>query len=404
MKLFFLSFLLIQLSAFACPPCPSGASYSGTGATTSTAGCRCSNTSHTWNGSSCVAPTTCPSGSSTSGTGDTTNVSGCRCTNTAHVFNGTSCVACPSGSSKTGTGATTNVTGCRCTNTSHVFNGSICTAPTVTCPAESKTWTVGGISCTASTTAISSGPQTITDNTGTEQGSATYTCTSGTWSAPSSTSCVATCSPNGAIRSNPSNGTAEVCNSGSWVARTVSTYCLPPATVYFDDDEWMEFHQNLYRAQNSNCDLGQRSNSNGTDLNNPSLGVHSDDAYKPCKNANGCLVNETTPIGGASCPAKTLAWAQGSYTCYHNASGASSGAYIALNDNVASVYGNANARCTAGVWTIYPAYCGSQPVNCTGTYDPYFTIWTCNANGSSVAQCCDPYTTGTCQGYSASCP
>jgi hypothetical protein len=368
MKLFFLSFLFIQLSAFACPPCPSGASYSGTGANTTTAGCKCVSGSYTWNGSICTPPATCPSGSSTSGTG-----------------------------------VTTNVPGCRCTNTSHVFNGSICTAATP-CPAESKTWTVSGLSCTASTTSITSGSQVVTDSVGTETGSATYTCNSGTWSAPSSTSCTASCSPNGAIRSNPSNGAAEVCSGGSWAPRSVSTYCLPPSIVYFDDDEWMHFHQNLYRAQNSNCDLGQRLNSNGTDLNNPALGVHSDDAYKPCKNTNSCLQNESAPVGGASCPAKTLAWSQGSFTCYASVGVTSHGSYISINDTVPSVYGTGNARCTAGVWLIYPSYCGSQPVNCTGTYDPYYTSWNCNSGGASVAQCCDPYSTGSCQGYSASCP
>lgn len=369
MKLFLLGFLFIQLTALACPPCPSGASYSGTGATTSTAGCRCSNTSHTWNGSSCVAPVTCPSGSSTSGTGATTSVAGCRCTNTSHVWNGTSCAAAAN------------------------------------CPAQSKTWTVGGLNCTASTTSISSGSQTITDNSGTETGSATFTCTAGSWSGPTSTSCTASCSPDGAIRSNPSNGAAEVCSSGSWIPRSVSTYCLPPAEVYFDDDEWMKFHQNLYRGQNTNCDLGQRSSSDGTDLNNPASGVHSDDAYKPCKNNLGCLKNETTPVGGASCPAKTLAWSQGSFTCYASVGSQPSGANIGLNDNTPSVYGTASARCTSGVWTIYPGYCGSEPANCTGTdVPPYYTGWTCNSGGASVAQCCDPYSTGSCTGYSPSCP
>lgn len=368
MKLFFLSFLLIQISAFACPPCPSGASYSGTGANTSTSGCKCSNSTFTWNGSICNPPASCPSGSSTSGTG-----------------------------------AATNVSGCRCTNTSHVFNGSICTSATA-CPSGAKTWSVGGLSCTGNLTSVTSGSQTATDSSGTEQGSATYTCNSGTWSAPSSASCTASCSPDGAIRSNPSNGAAQVCSGGTWSNRSVSTWCLPPATVYFDDDEWMKFHQNIYRAQGSNCDLGQRSSSNGTDLNNPASGVHSDDAYKSCKNNGGCLVNESAPVGGSSCPAKTLAWTQGSYTCYANVGSSPNGSYIGLNDTVASVYGTANARCTSGVWSIYPSYCGTQPVNCTGYYNPYYTSWTCDSNGSTVSSCCDPYSTGSCQGYSSSCP
>ena len=78
-----------------CLACPEGSSLTGTGAQTDIGSCKCNDTSHTWNGTACVAAVSCPAGSSLSGSGGETNVDGCRCNDSSAIWDGSSaCITC----------------------------------------------------------------------------------------------------------------------------------------------------------------------------------------------------------------------------------------------------------------------------------------------------------------------
>lgn len=402
--LLLLSFLW-SMAASACPPCPALASYSGSGAATNVSGCRCTNASHVWNGSACVV--SCPAGTSTTGAGGTANPSTCRCNTAGQSWNGSSCVTCPSGSSTSGTGATTNVTGCRCTNTSHVWNGSSCAAPPPTnCAATSKTWTVGGVTCTGNLPSTANGSSgTATDSTGTETGSATYSCSNGTWAAsPSSATCGSTCME-GAIRAG--SPSAQVCTGGVWVSRPVATYCTAPSEVKIKDDEWMRFHQSAFMPQGSDCVYAQRSNSNKSDIDLPGR-VRGDDSSLTCKNNSNCTTLDSGYNYGGSCPAATLSWSVGANVCYASVVASANYGSQSPMDNTGPLFGAAAAQCLNGIWNITPNYCSTTPSNCytTPPSPPYVpSLSFCSADGSMMTSgtCCTPGATN-CYSNSSLCP
>lgn len=407
-----LIFVFSISSSFACPPCPSGASYSGSGPNTSVAGCKCTNATWVWDGTSCVdGSVSCPSGTSVSGAGGLASPSPCKCNNSGDSWCPTTlaCSAgssCPSGAATYGTGVTTSTAGCRCVDTNHVWNGSACVAPSG-CGVTAKTWTANGRACSGNTNSVASGSNgTATDNSGTEQGTATFACVNGTWAAsPTSATCNEICAPDGAIRPNPSTGAAEVCSSGAWVARSVTTWCLPPSEIRYDDDEWIRLHQTLFKVQNTGCTPDQEKQRNSVYISGGR--VHTTDgADRPCWNSLSCAVKETAPIANASCAAQTIAWGQGSNTCYFNTSSLAHNGFIQVKDNTGPVYGFAEARCMHGTWMIYPGYCGTNAPNCTYTPpQPYVPeMNSCNSSGTPTTQCCSSNFYGySCEGYNSGC-
>jgi hypothetical protein len=238
-------------------------------------------------------------------------------------------------------------------------------------------------------------------------GSANFLCSNGSWQLQAGSTCSAgeVC-PNNAIRVNPSTGVAEYCSSGSWLPRSVTTWCTPPWEVKIDDDEWMRFHQTAFKAQGEWCELWQRSNSEGTTIVGPNVRSSDDSSTRPCSNNSNCLVNESTPVANQTCAARTLAWTSGSSTCYFNAPATGHGGAYAVEDNTGPHYGNANVNCTHGVWTIYPGYCGTSALNCTGDPGmmPYWPpSYVCD-NYNSVGWCCDSMDGySQCRGYNSAC-
>ncbi len=171
------AFLILFLNSFAwaCPPCPSGSSYSGSGATTSTAGCRCSSGTATWNGSACVEPTV-----------------GCSSVSRTWLTNcGASLPASAHLQVRTVSNSNVNYNG----SATYTCNNGTWSSPSSTscaiktCAGGTKTWLTN---CSASVSTVSAtGSTTVSNSAAGYTGSATFACNDGTWGAPTSTSCTA---------------------------------------------------------------------------------------------------------------------------------------------------------------------------------------------------------------------
>jgi hypothetical protein len=96
------------------------------------------------------------------------------------------CPPCPSGSNTAGTGVATNLAGCKCNDGTYTWSGSVCNAPATGCNASLTSWLTD---CRATPTAGANGSvQTAVANTASGfNGSATFTCNSGTWNTSSET-------------------------------------------------------------------------------------------------------------------------------------------------------------------------------------------------------------------------
>ncbi len=79
-----------------------------------------------------------------------------------------------------------------CTNGTWVEQVGTSSCNNSSCPATAVTWGAGG-KCSGNLTAAGSGTQTVQDATSPTTGTASYTCSNGTWSGPSSSSCVSSC-------------------------------------------------------------------------------------------------------------------------------------------------------------------------------------------------------------------
>lgn len=167
-----LFFLLLQ-QGLACPPCPTGASTSGRGVTTTSAVCRCDSLTDIWNGTSCSAPSNCASATKTwltncsASVPTTANGASATVTNTALGYTGSATFSCSSGT----WGAPT---------------GTSCSAA-ASCPGGVKSWLTN---CSANVPTTASGASaTVTNTAPGYTGTATRPCVNGVWGAPTSESC-----------------------------------------------------------------------------------------------------------------------------------------------------------------------------------------------------------------------
>ena len=177
----------------------------------------------------------------------------------------------------------------KCQSDSWVLQGgSSCAAQG--CNGATLSWATGSINCSASVSSTAHGQSaTVSENSSTRQGNAEFYCNGGSWQVTNS-NCSERCTPEDAIRQNPSTNVVEICKSGVWVTKPVITYCLPPREVKQGDDEWMTFHQadTNRKERNAPCTNDQRDRSKHADLNTPGR-IRYDDKSKSCANNSNCI-------------------------------------------------------------------------------------------------------------------
>jgi hypothetical protein len=153
------------------------------------------------------------------------------------------CPPCPANSSTSGTGVVTNLPGCRCNDTSNIWNGTACSG--TTCASKTVNW---GAGCSGTLNPASTGSTSpVTNSASGYSGTASYSCTNGSWSGPSTETCTSSgcpaqtkiwdtnCSGSLAVATNGTTSTVSnnnsgysgtatfTCNNGTWSAPTQST-------------------------------------------------------------------------------------------------------------------------------------------------------------------------------------
>ena len=173
MKFILLMILLLSWGAFACPPCPTNSTTTGTGPVTNLAGCKCINGTYTWDGSTCVAA-----------------AAGCSAVN-PQTWN-TNCTANLAAASNGASSTIANTAPGYVGSATYTCNSGTWSAPTSvscgigSCIGRAETWG----SCSGTSIATAWGATYVVTNTAPGYtGTATYTCNFGAWSAPSSQTC-----------------------------------------------------------------------------------------------------------------------------------------------------------------------------------------------------------------------
>lgn len=229
-------------------------------------------------------------------------------------------VQAPNGTSTPKTNSAAGYTGSAtylCSSGAWVLQaGSTCTAASTTCPAETKTWTEGSYSCSASI-ASGSGPTTITSSTP-NTGSATYTCSSGNWSLQAGALCspAPTGGPCDQINyADPFTGSFSVCaclfggtcsgscQSGSnptcspYTGGTTTGGTSTPLNCPPQDLSWS--------AGGYNCGISAPATNHGSSINVSSTNGTPGTATYSCNNGNFTLASDpistcTSPIMGTT--------------------------------------------------------------------------------------------------------
>lgn len=105
--------------------------------------------------------------------------------------------------------------------------------------------------------------------------------------------CNETCTSIGAVRVNDYTNKVELCEAGCWAERDVLAYCLPPAQVKDNDDEYVRFKQDrsVQKVAGSACERSQASKISQEDDHTKKFtdqGIKFDDNWKKCKNNTNC--------------------------------------------------------------------------------------------------------------------
>jgi hypothetical protein len=185
--------------------------------------------------------------------------------------------------------------------------------PPAPCAATTFTWTVGGNSCNASAAATTSGSSSIlNDTTAPATGSASYTCTNGTWTGPASATCTVQQAGCAAATLTWTVGTST-CNASALAAASGASTALQ-------------------------------------DVTNPTTGAASflctNGAWGAASSATCMTVNTAQ-----DCPATALNWTVGGNACSATAVPTVSGSTLSVTDTVAPSTGTAAFLCTNGAWT-----------------------------------------------------
>jgi hypothetical protein len=389
MKLVALFSFLLSAYAWACPPCPSGASYTGTFAATSTSGCRCTTSTATWDGSACVEP-----------------AAGCSATTRTWLTNcGGSLPARSDSQTAVVSNTNVNYTG----SATYTCNNGTWSAPTSTsctiktCTGGAKSWLTN---CSATAATINAGASTTISNTNSGySGSATYACNDGTWGAPTSTSCTAAPSGCSAVsRTWSTNCGANLSAAAHGAAPTVSNTNVNytgSATFSCDNGTWQAPTGTSCAIKT--CSSGSRTWSTNCSANVPttnagsSAGPIANTAVNYTGSATfACNDGTWAAPTGTSCTIKTCAGGSRSWltNCSANVPATNAGSSAGPISNTASGYtGSATFACNDGTW--------AAPTSTSCTANP-----ACNQtalDNCDTGQCPIGGPCGTASGMSSAC-
>ncbi len=264
--------------------------------------------------------------------------------------------------------------------------GATCNAP-APCAAGPLSWSVGGSVCNASALSTASGAAAVlTDSLAPATGVATFSCSNGTWGAPTSATCVTppadcvasplswtaggnTCNATAGVTvsgaaaalsdvSAPTTGAATfACSNGTWGGAAPGATCVVPAPVNCAASTlgWSVGANSCGASAPASASGASLSLSNATGSNTGAASFTCNNGTWSAPTLSSC----DAPPPPSGCVAGPLSWTVGANTCNAAALATASGASTALADSIAPTTGTASFSCTNGVW--------SAPVSATCT-------------------------------------
>jgi hypothetical protein len=289
-----------------------------------------------------------------------------------------------------------------------------CVVPPADCAATALNWTVGAYTCNATTALTTSGATTVLqDTTAPTTGAATYSCSNGSWSAPSSTTCATatvappascpagalswtvggnTCNAAAALTTSgstailqdtaaPTTGAASYsCSNGVWSAPSATTCVTPPADCLATALSWI--------AGGNTCNATAALTTSGAtavlqDTTAPTTGS----ASYSCSNGAWSAPASATCVIPAptSCPATALSWTVGTSTCNATAALTTSGSTAILQDTSAPTTGAASYSCSNGAWSAPSSTTCATAVTPQASCPAGDISWTTGANICNAA-------------------
>lgn len=283
------------------------------------------------------------------------------------------------------------------------------------CARQARSWTVDGLSCSGEAAAAASGAQVVAVDDGRPTlGSATFSCSDGSWSDPQNASCrlytPAACQPRTGtwtvggtacegplpaaasgtqIRAEdttaPNTGNALfACDDGQWSAPTQAVCTPPPApqACAAGIRSWSAGAQQCSAAV-AQTPSGQSVVATDTEL--PGLGSAifscSDGSWSPPASAS-C----TAPP--QPCSAAALSWTVGSDSCTGTVSQTDAGGEATAIDNTEPTVGSARFVCSGGSWGApLNASCAQPPPRPCVAQDLGWTVGgvSCTGRAASIA-------------------
>ena len=316
-----------------------------------------------------------------------------------------------------------------CTNGAWVKTGSSsCTA--APCAAGTKSWTVGGQTCSGTIATTAAGSTSAVASTGANTGSANYTCSAtGTWGAanPGATCAAANCGALyvawfsadnankclGYTQATPPGGTSTAIDDIYPTMGSANFQCaaggvwgvLPGAVCAKSDGQCPA----MASATWTNPNFSEFTCTSGPlPTGSPGQQVTLTDSVAPLTGSAqytcvggawtaGSRTCSSQPAPSANCPATTLSWTVAGNACNAAAGSAANGAIAVLSDTVSPTTGSAYASCNNGSWGApYNATCSGAatpptppspptPTSCpSGTFTWVAGANTCSGHANST--------------------
>lgn len=280
-----------------------------------------------------------------------------------------------------------------CTNGAWVKTGSSsCTA--APCAAGTKSWTVGGQTCSGTIATTAAGSTSAVASTGANSGSANFTCSAaGTWGAvnPGATCAAANCGALyvawfsadnankclGYTQSTPPGGTSTAIDDIYPTMGSANFQCaaggvwgvMPGAVCAKSDGQCPAMASATWTNPNFSeftCTSGPLPTGSAgqqvtlTDSIAPLMGSAAYSCVGGVWTPSQSRTCSSAPAPSANCPATTLGWSVGGNYCNAATGSAANGAIAVLSDTLAPTTGSAYASCNNGSWSApYSATCAA---------------------------------------------
>lgn len=250
-----------------------------------------------------------------------------------------------------------------------------CAAP-LNCASAAQTWTVSGKSCTATPPSTAHGSTVaVSDSTGPDVGNVSYSCNNGTFVAQAGATCGTQCSSQSMTWTSGSatcTATAPLTNNGA--TASVSDSVGPDAgsaTYSCSNGTWTQTGGSCATtcaAQSLTWNVGGKLCSQTAPTTPGGSTASLTDNVGPETGAANFLCSAGTFVqqaGGscatttASCAATTLSWIDGGNSCSASYSGGVHGASQGVTDSTAPLVGSGTATCNNGTATA-SGTCGPQ--------------------------------------------